>query len=172
MAWFDSFLYLFLISILAFPLGRLIPREWIHYDRFPFRAFEWENGGCIYHRLEIRSWQNKLPDMSRFGLLNMKVKKLNANFTAEDVRLLLDETCIAEIVHTLLCFAGLHCINLWKGTGGIVFYILYITICQLPYIFIQRYNRPRLSRVFKRMTKERSTVYESADSELQYGRRS
>ena len=102
MDWLNSFLYLFLISILAFPLGRMIPREWVHFDRFPFRSFEWENDGRIYHRLDIRGWQNKLPDMSRFGLCNMKVKKLNDNFTAEDVRLLLDETCIAEIVHILL----------------------------------------------------------------------
>lgn len=102
----------------------------------------------------------------------MKEKKLNDNFTAEDVRLLLDETCIAEIVHTLLCLAGFHCMKLWDGIGGIVFFILYITVCQLPYIFIQRYNRPRLARVYRRMAKERSTVYESADIELQYGRRS
>ena len=172
MEWFDSFLFLCFISILAFPLVRMIPKDWVHYNQFPFCPFSWEDDGQIYHRLEIRKWQNKLPDMSKLGLGNLKPKKLKNNASEDDIRLLLDETCIAELIHTLLCFAGIHCIHLWEGTGGIVFYILYVTIFQLPYICIQRYNRPRLARVYRRMTKERSTVYESADIKLQYGRRS
>ncbi len=171
MDWFDSFLYLCFISILAFPIGRMIPKKWVNYDRFPFRSFTWEDNGQIYHRLEIRSWQNKLPDMSKLALGNMKPKELKDHFSAEDIRLLLDETCIAELIHTLLCFVGLHCIHLWEGTGGIVFYILYVILFQLPYIWIQRYNRPRLARVYRRMNKERSISYESIDTELQYRRR-
>ena len=172
MKWFDSFLYLCFISVLAFPLGRLIPKEWVHYERFPYLPYKWEDNGKIYGKLEIRRWMNKLPDMSRIFPSVMKRRELTGNYTSNDVRELLDETCVAEFIHTVLCFLGLFCMDLWPGSGGMIFYIFFVTVFQLPYILIQRYNRPRLAKVYRRMTRERSVSYESTDSELQYRRRS
>ena len=172
MDWLDSFLYLVLISGIAFPLGRMIPKQWVHYDRFPFCASEWEEDGKTYNRLGIRKWQHNLLDMSRIMTKYMKRKELPENYTEADIRYLLDETCIAEAVHGALCVFGMHCMRLWSGIGGIVFYILYVTLGQLPYIIIQRYNRPRLARLYQRMNRERSLQYEGADTQLQYGRRS
>ena len=172
MDWLDSFLYLVLISVIAFPLGRMIPKRWVHYDRLPFCTSEWEEDGKIYNRLGIRKWQHKLLDMSRIMTKYMKRKELPEHFTGDDIRYLLDETCIAETVHGALCVLGMHCMRLWSGIGGIIFYILYVTLGQLPYIIIQRYNRPRLARLYQRMNRERSLQYEGADTQLQYGRRS
>lgn len=167
MGWFNSFLYLCFISILAFPLGRMIPKKMVHHDRFPYRPFKWEKNGKVYSRLEIRRWMNKLPDMSRIFPSAMKRRELQKDFTADDVSELIDETCVAEFVHTALCILGLFCMKLWPGIGGIVFYILYVTVFQLPYIWIQRYNRPSLVRVYRWMNKkERSVSYESIDTEL------
>ena len=172
MDWLDSFLYLMLISGIAFPLGRMIPTRWVHYDRFPFCASEWEEDGKIYHRLGIRKWQHHLLDMSRIMTKYMKRKELPENYTEDDIRYLLDETCIAEAVHGALCVLGMHCMHLWSGIGGIVFYILYVTLGQMPYIIIQRYNRPRLARLYQRVKRKGSLHYESTDTQLQYGRRS
>ena len=170
MAWFDSFLYLVFISIVAFPIGRMIPKHWIKYDCFPFAAFEWEDDGRIYHKIGIRKWMNRVPDMSRIMKKHMKRKELPRGFGGDDLRYLLDETCIAELIHSLLCVAGLHCIDFWPEVGGIIFAVLYF-IGNMLFIFIQRYNRPRLVRVYERTGKERSAVHESPDSQLQYGRR-
>lgn len=172
MGWFDSFLYLCLISILAFPLGRMIPKEWLHFDGIPFRSWRWELEGKFYTHLGIRKWQNKLPDMSKVMKGVMKRKELPENCSCEDVRYLLDETCVAEVVHSLLCIFGAHCMDLWQGSGGIIFYMLYVIFFNLPYILIQRYNRPRLYKLYLRMKPERSTQNEGIDPELQYGRRS
>ncbi len=150
MAWFDSFLYLAFISLIAFPLGRMIPKRWIHYDRFPFAAYAWENEGKIYNRIGIRHWMNKVPDMSRIMKKYMKRKELPKGFGGEDVRYLLDETCIAEIVHSLLCVVGLRCMDYWPGTGGVTFAVLY-TAGNLLFVCIQRHNRPRLVRVYERI---------------------
>ncbi|MBQ7922197.1 MAG: glycosyl-4,4'-diaponeurosporenoate acyltransferase [Clostridia bacterium] len=172
MEWVDSFLYLVLISVIAFPLGRMLPKQWVNYDRFPFCTAEWEEDGKIYNRLGIRKWQHKLLDMSRIMTKYMKRKELPENYSEDDIRYLLDETCIAETVHAALCILGMHCMRLWSGIGGVIFYILYVTFGQLPYIMIQRYNRPRLARLYRRMNRERSHQYEGADTQLQYRRRS
>lgn len=166
MDWLDSFIYLVFISAAAFPLGRMIPKQWLKYDRYPFCAFEWENDGKIYNRLRIRKWQDRLPDMSKLFPSVMKRKELQSGFTSDDLYLLLEETCVAELVHAALCVFGIHCMNLWSGIGGIVFYILYLTLFQLPYIMIQRYNRPRLARLYQRMNRERSQQYESVNTQL------
>lgn len=168
----DSLLYLIIISIAAFPLGRLIPKKYLHYDRYPFLAFEWEDSGKIYNRLGIRKWQNKVPDMSKIASSVMKPKMIKEHSTEQDIRYLLDETCVAELVHALQCVFGMYCMLLWRGAGGIIFSILYVVLCNMPFIMIQRYNRPRLARLYEKMKNERSQLYEGTDTELQYGRRS
>lgn len=170
MAWFDSFLYLVFISIVAFPIGRMIPKQWIKYDCFPFAAYEWEDDGRIYNKIGIRKWMNKVPDMSRIMKKYMKRKELPRGFGGEDIRYLLDETCIAELIHSLLCINGLHCMDYWPGMGGTVFAVLYL-VGNLLFVFIQRYNRPKLVRVYEQICRERRVVCESIDPQLQYGRR-
>ncbi len=156
MDWFHSFLYLCGISIAAFPIGRMLPKRWFRYDAFPFRSFTWEQDGKCYHALSIRQWMHRLPDMSRImtGCMQMKRKELPKQYLEEDVRWLLDETCVAETVHFLLCVVGMHCMELWQGVGGVLFWVLYVVLCNLPYIVIQRYNRPKLTRLYERIRQD------------------
>ena len=59
---------------------------------------------------------------------------------------MIQETCIAELVHGVLCIAGLYCFQIWPGTGGLLIAALNV-LGNLPYIIIQRFNRPRLVRL-------------------------
>ena len=152
MEWFHSFLYLAFISIIAFPVGRMIPKHWIKYNCFPFASYEWEDDGRIYNKIGIRKWMNKVPDMSRIMKRFMKRKELPKGFGSDDLRYLLDETCIAELIHSLLCAAGLYCMDFWPGAGGMIFAFLYF-VGNLLFVFIQRHNRPRLVRVYERNCK-------------------
>jgi len=68
---------------------------------------------------------------------------------------MLQETCVAEMIHSLLFVAGFHCLKLYPGTGGAVVVFLYNTFLNLPFIIIQRYNRPRLARLEKRIQKRK-----------------
>ena len=158
MDWFNSFLYLVFISIIAFPIGRILPKNLMKYDRFPFTPFKWEKNGKIYNHLHVRKWMKKVPDMSRVMTKQMKRKELPGGFDDNDVKYLLDETCIAESVHTMLCIFGLYCIKLWKTKGGVIFWILYTVVFNLPYIIIQRYNRPRLARMHERILKDEASA--------------
>ena len=57
-------LYLLVICIMVFFIGRLFPRRWINENKFPFKSYHWEKNGKIYDKLAIKKWKTKLPDAS------------------------------------------------------------------------------------------------------------
>ena len=141
--------YFAFTSALGFVVGRLLPKHWFRYDAIPYRSASFEKEGAVYNRLGIKKWQNKLPDMSRIFPGLMPAKRLGAKTDATQLTAMLQETCVAELVHGLLCFAGLRFLSLWRGVGGVVLTVLNI-LGNLPFILIQRYNRPRLAKLLRR----------------------
>ncbi len=137
--------YLAVIGAGSFVLGRMIPLRWLNEERFPFHSFRFEREGSLYDRIGIKRWQGKLPDMSRILPGAMPSKKLGAN-PASRLPIMVKETCVAELVHGLLCLAGLYCIALWPGPGGATVSVLYAA-GNIPFILAQRCNRPRLARL-------------------------
>lgn len=150
------FWYLAITGIIAFFVGRILPKKWFRPDLFPYRSWTFEKEGRIYDNLKIRRWQNKVPDMSKILPKLMPAKNLSGNYRERMPRML-QETCVAELIHSLLCVTGLYCLKLWPGVGGIVIVILYIVIFNLPFILIQRYNRPRLMKITKRAQQQIET---------------
>ena len=135
------------LGVLSFFLGRLLPKCWLHPDKFPFRTYAWEEK--LWKALQIRKWQSKVPDMSRLFKKLMPEKKLTRQ-TAQDLPLMIQETCVAELTHGLLCIAGLALLKIWPGTGGVILTVIYIVFGNLPFLLIQRYNRPRLQKLLAR----------------------
>lgn len=136
-------------GLLTFMIGRLLPQEWLRPERFPFAAFGWEREGRIYERLGIRRWQNRLPDMSRLFPKWMLPKSLEGDYRSH-LPEMIRETCVAELMHGLNAAAGLRCLRLWPGFGGLSMALLNALLFDLPYILIQRFNRPRLQRLAAR----------------------
>ena len=167
--------YLAVSGILAFLLGRILPQRWFHYDRFPWRMWKLEQGGAVYRKIGIHKWKEKYPDMSRAFPGIMPSKKLPPHASAAQIQEMLAETCIAECIHGFLCLAGLRCLFLWKGIGGICAAVLY-ALGNLPYCMIQRYNRPKLLKILsvlqerdrKGQEKRKESDEESAHLKLQY----
>ena len=99
-----------------------------------------------------------MPDMSRI-MPDMVPKRLDGIAKSETVDILIKEGCVAELVHQALITLGFVCVWIWKGMGGWIVSLLF-AIGNVPYIIIQRYNRPRLMRLYKwllaREQKERS----------------
>ena len=139
------FIYLFVCGVISFLLGRLLPYKWIREERFPFASGEAESR--FYDRIGIRSWQKKLPDMSRIFPRLVPPKTLEGEMVHK-LPCLIKETCIAELIHVLLAVAALYCMVIWQGAGGIIVTILF-EIGNLPFIMIQRYNRPRLIKLHR-----------------------
>lgn len=152
--------YFALIGASCFVLGRIIPKSFSP-ERFPFRLFGWEKQGTVYNLLCVRRWKEKLPDMSAILPRVMPSKQLPKRATAADLELMIQETCVAELVHGILCVLGFGCVLIWKGVCGWVVSIVYL-LANIPYIIIQRYNRPKLMRILKNLqAKER--VHEKCD---------
>ena len=142
-------IYIAIIGIISNPAGNLLPRAWFHADRFPFPPFGWEHHGRIYEKLHIRAWKDRVPDMSKL-VRSMVRKEVSSHPTAQSLERLIQETSVAEAVHWVLIVLSLAVLKIWKGLGGWVCYFLCI-LGNLPFIIIQRYNRPRLMRTLPRL---------------------
>ena len=123
--------YLAGLGILSFVLGRLVPKTWFDYTRFPYRTFAFERNGKLYEALRVSRWQSRVPDMSRLFPKLMPPKKRPAR---PDEQTLLVRT----------------------GVWGVMLYLVYAILGNLIFIIIQRYNRPRLVRLYERKRAKRS----------------
>ncbi len=149
MKFWRCFFYLVIISVIAFFVGRLLPKSWFRANKPPYRTCRFEKEGRIYEKLHIRKWQNKLPDMSKILPFMMPPKSLAANCETKLPRMI-QETCVAEFIHGMNCLVSLYCLKLFSGIGGVIIVLLYAVLFNIPYIIIQRYNRPRLIKLLKR----------------------
>ena len=137
-------IYYAALGVVSFFLGRLLPKNWFHGDRFPFRCSPRE--AKLYCALRVHDWQDKAPDMSKIVPKLIPAKNLDGDFRAHLPRMI-QETCVAELTHVLLSFCGLYALRLWPGAGGVAVTLVYILLGNVPFILIQRYNRPRLQRL-------------------------
>ena len=139
------------VGFLANFIGEALPRAIFHPNRFPYRVYRWEKDGKVYERVGVHKWKDNVPDMSRLRKKKMVPKHLGICPTADGVHTLALETCRAEAVHSVLCLLSVGLIFLWKnrwlGVGVVVIYVL----CNLPFIIIQRYNRPALLALESRL---------------------
>ena len=151
------------LAVASHYIGQALPRESFFADRFPYRSFAFEKNGSIYRRIGVHKWMDMLPDMSRV-MGDMVPKKLHVGMTAEDVRVLIRETCVAEHVHFMLCVVFLFVSRFWVDNTWIFFWLIY-AVCNLPFIIIQRYNRPMLVRLLRRMEARESRLAAAVEQE-------
>lgn len=137
--------YLAAAGAASFVLGRALPSAWLREPRGIFRCFPFEREGRLYDRIGVKRWQGKLPDMSRILPGFLPPKRIGPT-GARDLSEMVRETCVAELCHWALCAAGVACLWLWPGAGGIAVFAAY-TAGNAPFILAQRCNRPRLVRL-------------------------
>lgn len=165
MIW-DCVIYLVLISIASFFTGRILPKRWFRWDMFPYRSYGFEKNGRIYLKIGIHKWQNRILDISKILPFMIPKKELSED-SIERLPRMIQETCVAELIHGMNAVLGLYCLKICPGAGGIAFAVIYAIIFNLPFILVQRYNRPRLVELNKRLEKKRSEIKnENVDSEL------
>lgn len=143
--------WLAIVGFSGFLLGRMIPAKWLRPDMGMFQPFAFEQNGRIYEKMGIRKWHKRLPDMSRILPFLVPAKNMKGAYKKR-LDVMIHETCVAEFIHHLMNLFALHCLKIWPGMGGICVALLYIML-NLPFILIQRYNRPRLQHLQKRLEK-------------------
>lgn len=140
--------YIVVWGILSHVLGEALPRRWFHWDRFPYRAFSWEEEGRFYERLGIRKWKGLLPDKSKHTKKTFTKTMVGHTDPAQLTRFL-QETCVAELVHWCLMLLAVYMYFHVPTVFGAIVSALY-GLSNVPFIMIQRYNRPRLRRLLSR----------------------
>ncbi len=151
MAFLKSVIYVLVLGIAAHYIGEALPRRWFHFDRFPFAAWKWEREGRIYEAVRVQDWKDHVPDMSRV-MKDMVPKRVGFCPTSTEVWVLVSETCVAEFIHFALCIFSPGVYLFWKNSMG-VFLSCIVVFCNVPFILIQRYNRPTLIALAKRLEK-------------------
>ena len=137
-----------MLGVASHVFGELLPREKFHHDRPPYLAFSWEQNGNFYNKtLRIRKWRHLLPDKSQ-TVKSMYTKKLGSNLTPEHLGRLLQETCVAELVHDALIILSPFVLFFADGATAVVCMTLFM-VGNVPFVMIQRYNRPKLARLYR-----------------------
>jgi glycosyl-4,4'-diaponeurosporenoate acyltransferase len=126
-------------------IGQLLPRKNFHYADPPYAPFSWEEEGMFYTKFKIQFWKDKVPDMSQY-VKSMFRKKISVFRDFDYINELVLETCVAEFVHWMLVLISPIFLVLMEGIAGWIGTILY-ALGNLPFVMIQRYNRPRLVRL-------------------------
>lgn len=138
-----------IIGIAAFFIGESIPRSLYDYRRFPFKCYKWERNGEIYVRLGVRWLKSHSIDMS--SIMPKAFPKQNTmSRDKAHLERLVQEMCNAELVHWILMFLSPVFWLLIEGWYGVAIAIGY-ALSNLGDIMIQRYNRPRIVMIIKRM---------------------
>lgn len=140
--------YIVLWGILSHIIGEMLPRRWFHWDRFPYRTAAWEREGHFYEKLGIRKWKDWLPDKSKHTKHTF-TKQMKGHLGEDSLVRFLQETCVAELIHWVLTVLAVPLYFYVPTPLGAVFATLY-GLSNIPFIMIQRYNRPRLARVLRR----------------------
>lgn len=107
------------------------------------RTRAWEHAGRFYRGLGIRRWKELLPEAGALFRGGFDKRHL----TSADPALLdrfLSETNRAEFSHWLTLLSGAS-FFLWNPWWVGLFMMGYASVTNLPFIAIQRYNRPRLA---------------------------
>lgn len=167
MFWHDFWIglrFAAIMGIITHFVGEMLPRNAFKYDQFPFRMFDWENGGRIYNKIHVSHWMAKLPDASKMSFhKKMFRKELGDDMSEEHLIRYIEETCVAEFSHTMLMLSSVILPIIVEGPTGKVFMLIY-ALCNLPFVVIQRYNRPMLVRILKRI--ERRSEIENISEEI------
>ena len=140
-----------ILGIIAFFTGESVPRERYDPERFPYKCYPWERGGQIYEKLGVKWRKRHGIDMSRL-LKGVFPKQHTMSRDPEHLRRLVQEMCNAELVHWILTFLSPVFALLIEGWYGIVIAVGY-AVSNLGDVIIQRYNRPRINMILKRLEK-------------------
>ncbi len=171
-SFFEAFIqlvvYVCISGFISNIIGYLLPRDQINSDMFPYTSLKFEREGKIYLLFKVRKWKNKVPDMSKV-LKSLYPKAIASRPSPEQIQRLIQETCVAELVHTLLIVSSPLVKCFVNEPYEDLFTVLYI-LGNIPYIIIQRYNRPAFKNLYNNLVERQNRqqlsggeTHESAD---------
>lgn len=151
-------LFIFLVLSLAISLiTEKLPEHFYSYKKKIYQVRKWENNGKFYERVFlVKKWKDKLPEFSDFirTLFSKRhIQSTNNNY----LKMFLAESCKAEFTHwAIICSSFLFIF--WTDLLGTAKIVVVAVFLNLPYIIIQRYNRPRIIRLLEKFSRDKMEV--------------
>lgn len=144
---FKSNLIVFIVfSVIWTLLAERLPARIYNYKTWLYRERKWEHGGKFYERIFlVKRWKSYLPDISDFLKWRFSKKHIH-DIEFNYIQRFLSESCKSEFTHWMIICSSFLFI-LWGGIFTCLKIFVLATALNLPYIIIQRYNRPRLIRL-------------------------
>jgi glycosyl-4,4'-diaponeurosporenoate acyltransferase len=140
--WLNFALY-WALTLVRILLDPILPQRLFSPERPAFRTQPWENGGEIYRQhLRIDRWKDYLPT---FAGPNRFSKRHLASADPRYLNRFILETCRGESNHWR-AVGSVVMMKLWTPFLLWLFLLTIALIGNLPFIAVQRYNRPRLQR--------------------------
>jgi glycosyl-4,4'-diaponeurosporenoate acyltransferase len=132
-------------SAAGFAFSRLPVRYFLR-DGLLTRSRSWEADGRFWRDLGVRRWKSRVPEL---GALFGGTSKRRLLRGGEGVARMAAETRRAEAVHWVAVLPILP-FAFWEAAWLTAVMAGYAVAANAPCIIIQRYNRPRLSRLGQR----------------------
>ncbi|MGM0835480.1 MAG: glycosyl-4,4'-diaponeurosporenoate acyltransferase [Bacillota bacterium] len=141
-----------------------IPGWWLKEEREWFEEKSWES--TFYKRIMIKRWKDLAPDGSAIFSESFSKRNLS-NRSFFYLHQFILETKRGEVAHAITIIPGVL-FFLWNPPSVGVMMVLYGFFANLPFLFIQRYNRFRILKIMgkaKKMTiNSPSSHYSSSSS--------
>lgn len=129
----------------------LIPDRAFDPTRFFWRAHAWEREGRVYEdAFRVRRWKHLLPDGGGVWKKRGYKKRNLSDYSEENLRRFLVETSRGELTHWL-GITPFWVFGLFAPGSVVWIMLIYALVVNLPCIIAQRYNRPRVLALYRRM---------------------
>ncbi len=129
---------------------RLIPCSFYEKNTWLFHERSYEKR--FYKKIQLSRWKDKLPEWG--DVFNFEKKNLHKELNKNYLNKFILETYYAEVGHIGMGIVGFTCIVVNPES-----FARFALICssvnlvvQIPFCLIQRYNRPRLTRLRDKYT--------------------
>lgn len=150
-------IYLLGAGFASFLLGRILPKRWFDYTKFPYKLRKWEKDRGIYNLLRVQKWKDSLPDMTKILPSMIPDRKIPKGVDASTLKYMIEETCVAEFTHKLLMVLGFGCVSIMQGVGGWIISVMYL-IGNIPFNISQRFNRLRLVKIYEKYAEKKEAA--------------
>lgn len=145
----NMFIFMLFSAVISYVSAKM-PKRLFYYNRWVFREMKWESDGQIYQRLfKVKIWKKFVPELSDFIKCIFPKKYIKVYNTAYLSNYLI-ESCRAEFTHWNIIMSS-FLFSLWNDTFYTIIMIMVAVVLNLPYIIIQRYNRPRITKALCQM---------------------
>ncbi len=137
--------------LLVLMVCRVLPNSFFDSSHFMYKARDWERGGKFYVKwLKIKKWKDHLPQYVARGGFSKRSLDPSRKMDKKYVETFITEICRAEWNHFVCSCYFVISFLINTRLFAIVFSLIPI-VANFPFLIIQRYNRLRFMRLYKKI---------------------